>query len=192
LKNISIELVERLEKNLKLLENYLIPQGSRFSSVSNEQFRNLYQSFGLTYDEAIQRFYTDITYTFNGKTYVKKFAKFDIFSESIVTIDSLVGTNLDFSRANNYIGVSFNPNLTTLHHTEDGLSLIYVNSDIHRAVIHDGGASLLRIIEELKSIKDSLIQLNLFKKNMIAIDGLENYVFEKRDMYLLNVPIILY
>lgn len=174
--DLSFDLIERLNVNKALIESYLT-KTSRYSQVTNKQFEELYTSLGLTYDEAIQRFYTEVTYVFQGVEYTKKFAKFDLYSETLVTMDGLVGQGTDFSRGNQYLGVSFNPNYTTQHHAEDGYNLLYINTEVHKAIIHDGGASLLRVKEELRQITTLLAGPKMKVLSEVNLDIITNPLF---------------
>ena len=153
--NLSEQQIKEL-LDLKSIIEGVLTKPSRFSQTSNQQFMDLCSKLGLTYEEGIQRFYVEVTYTFNGIEYTKKFPKFDYYSDQAVSLNNLIGQSADFSRGNQYLGTTFNPNFTTQHHTEDGFTLMYISTDIHKAIIHDGGASLLRVEQRLKVILEAL------------------------------------
>ena len=62
-----------------------------------------------------------------------------------VTINNLEGdAYYDFIKANEVAGYSSTPTGYTWHHVEDGKTMLLVPSDLHGAVRHTGGASLIR------------------------------------------------
>ena len=73
------------------------------------------------------------------------FPDFEPYSIKKVTVDNLEGdAYFDFIKANEVAGFSSTPKGYTWHHVDDGRTLILVPSDIHGAVRHTGGASLIR------------------------------------------------
>ncbi|WP_084040855.1 HNH endonuclease [Gracilibacillus boraciitolerans] len=86
-----------------------------------------------------------------GKKYPKgvKFSKegfpdFSPYSKANIEIEGLIGDHyFDFKKANEAIGLKNIPSGYTWHHVEDGKTMMLVPSDIHGAVRHTGGASLI-------------------------------------------------
>ena len=73
------------------------------------------------------------------------FPKFESYSIKKVTINNLEGdAYYDFIKANEVAGYSSTPTGYTWHHVEDGKTMLLVPSDLHGAVRHTGGASLIR------------------------------------------------
>ena len=88
----------------------------------------------------------------DGVTFdVDGYARFEPYAKVKITFENgtLNGNYThDFKLANDYIGlgnkVSATPAGYTWHHVEDGKTLLLVPQDIHSAVRHTGGASILR------------------------------------------------
>lgn len=73
------------------------------------------------------------------------FPDFETYSIKKVTINNLEGdAYYDFIKANEAAGYSSTPTGYTWHHVEDGKTMLLVPSDLHGAVRHTGGASLIR------------------------------------------------
>ena len=73
------------------------------------------------------------------------FPEFEPYSIKKVTINNLEGdAYYDFIKANEAAGYSSTPAGYTWHHVEDGKTMLLVPSDLHGAVRHTGGASLIR------------------------------------------------
>ena len=73
------------------------------------------------------------------------FPEFEPYSMKKVTINNLEGdAYYDFIKANEAAGYSSTPAGYTWHHVEDGKTMLLVPSDLHGAVRHTGGASLIR------------------------------------------------
>ena len=73
------------------------------------------------------------------------FPDFEPYSIKKVTINNLEGdAYYDFIKANEAVGYSSTPTGYTWHHVEDGKTMLLVPSDLHGAVRHTGGASLIR------------------------------------------------
>ena len=73
------------------------------------------------------------------------FPEFEPYSIKKVTINNLEGdAYYDFIKANEAAGYSSTPTGYTWHHVEDGKTMLLVPSDLHGAVRHTGGASLIR------------------------------------------------
>ena len=103
----------------------------------------------------INKKYAGKTYTLSGELAEKYpngvkfsdegFPDFEPYSIKKVTIDDLEGdAYYDFIKANAKAGYSDTPAGYTWHHVEDGRTMILVPSDLHGAVRHTGGASLIR------------------------------------------------
>jgi hypothetical protein len=128
---------------------------NRFSRESNEAFIKLLNTENLSYEEGIRKFYVEVTYTFEGIEYKTLFANFDQYALSVTTvpdITTLTGANSDFIKTRSIKGVTFEFRNTTLHHSEDGLNMINIDSQIHRAVQHQGGASRLEKYQDYLDI----------------------------------------
>lgn len=86
-----------------------------------------------------------------GKKYPEgiKFSKegfpdFSPYSKAKLEIEGLIGDHYyDFKKANEVLGLKNTPAGYTWHHVEDGKTMMLVPSDIHGAVRHTGGASLI-------------------------------------------------
>ncbi len=73
------------------------------------------------------------------------FPDFEPYSIKKVTVNNLEGdAYYDFIKANEVAGYPSTPTGYTWHHVEDGRTMILVPSDLHGAVRHTGGASLIR------------------------------------------------
>ncbi len=94
--------------------------------------------FDLSGDLA-KKYPDGVKFTKNG------FPDFSPYNIKRVEVDDLVGdTYYDFIKANKAAGFSSTPLGYTWHHVEDGRTLLLVPSDLHSAVRHTGGASLIR------------------------------------------------
>jgi hypothetical protein len=82
----------------------------------------------------------------NGVKFTKEgFPDFKPYSIKTVTVDNLEGdAYYDFIKANEEAGFDSTPDGYTWHHVEDGRTMELVPSDLHGAVRHTGGASLIR------------------------------------------------
>ncbi len=82
----------------------------------------------------------------NGIKFSKEgFPDFEDYSIKKVTVENLEGdAYYDFIKANKVAGYSSTPAGYTWHHVEDGRTMLLVPSDLHSAVRHTGGASLIR------------------------------------------------
>ncbi|PLR86520.1 hypothetical protein CVD25_03360 [Bacillus canaveralius] len=86
-----------------------------------------------------------------GKKYPEgvKFSKdgfpgFSPYSKAKLEIEGLIGDHYyDFKKANEVLGLKNTPAGYTWHHVEDGKTMMLVPSEIHGAVRHTGGASLI-------------------------------------------------
>lgn len=68
-----------------------------------------------------------------------------VYSIKKVTVDNLEGdAYYDFIKANEAARYPSMPTGYTWHHVEDGRTMLLVPSDLHGAVRHTGGASLIR------------------------------------------------
>ena len=103
----------------------------------------------------INKKYAGKTYEFSGDLATKYpngvkfsnegFPDFEPYSIKKVTVDNLEGDAYnDFIKANEAAGYSSTPTGFTWHHVEDGRTMLLVPSDLHGAVRHTGGASLIR------------------------------------------------
>ena len=73
------------------------------------------------------------------------FPDFEPYSIKKVTVDNLEGdAYYDFIKANEAARYPSTPTGYTWHHVEDGRTMLLVPSDLHGAVRHTGGASLIR------------------------------------------------
>lgn len=78
------------------------------------------------------------------------YARFEPYAKSTLEFNpgELTGKYYhDFKLANQRLGIKSTPKGYTWHHVEDGRTLILIPSDLHRAVRHTGGASLLRALQ---------------------------------------------
>ncbi len=84
----------------------------------------------------------------NFKPYSIKEVSFDIPSAASKAADKcLTGVNShDFAMANKAAGFSSTPKGYTWHHSEDMKTMLLVPTDLHMAVRHTGGASLIRAL----------------------------------------------
>ena len=103
----------------------------------------------------INKKYAGKTYTVNGTLSAKYpngvkfsnqgFPNFEPYSIKKVTLNNLEGdAYYDFIKANSAAGYTSTPIGYTWHHVEDGRTMLLVPSDLHSAVRHTGGASLIR------------------------------------------------
>ncbi len=81
----------------------------------------------------------------NGVKFTKAgFPDFSPYAKVRVIVNGLKGTSTDFAAANKAAGFKSTPNGYTWHHVEDGRTMLLVPTELHSAVGHTGGASLLR------------------------------------------------
>jgi hypothetical protein len=120
----------------------------------NQSFLQFASNYGLNYDQAIERFYTVIEFELDGQIIRKHYARLDAFADLAVTSVELTGDNaVDFLLVRRMINMQDDPFTLTQHHLEDGLNILFVSTDVHKALYHEGGASLLRLLEDLKQIE---------------------------------------
>lgn len=73
------------------------------------------------------------------------FPDFSKFAKHTTKIKGLTGNYAkDAAMANKVFGLTSTPIGYTWHHVEDGLTMMLIPSDLHRAVRHTGGAALIR------------------------------------------------
>jgi hypothetical protein len=141
-----------IENSIELIDQHLIRDF--LPARDNESFLKFISNYGLTYDEGIERFYTLVEFELNGRIVRKHFAKLDSFADLAVTSVELTGDNsVDFLLVRKMINMADDPLTLTQHHLEDGLNILFVSTDVHKALYHEGGASLLRLLEELKRVE---------------------------------------
>jgi len=72
------------------------------------------------------------------------FSDFSPYAKAKVNVAGLKGDHYyDFKMANEALGLKSTPKGYTWHHVEDGMTMMLVPSDVHSAVRHTGGASLI-------------------------------------------------
>ena len=105
-------------------------------TIINKKFAG--ESFDLTGDLA-KKYPNGVNFTKEG------FPDFSPYRSKSVQIQNLQGdAYYDFIKANQAAGYKTTPKGFTWHHVEDGSTMMLVPSDIHGAVRHTGGASLIR------------------------------------------------
>jgi len=73
------------------------------------------------------------------------FPDFSPYARDEVRLSNLTGDNKkDALRANKKVGQRFTPNGYIWHHVEDGETMQLVPEDLHWAIGHTGGASIIR------------------------------------------------
>lgn len=82
----------------------------------------------------------------NGVNFTKDgYPDFSPYAQKSVPVEGLKGnTGSDFTRANKAAGLKRTPEGYTWHHHQDGKTMQLVPTDLHDAVRHTGGASILR------------------------------------------------
>lgn len=84
------------------------------------------------------------------------YPNFSQFASKIVNVGKLTGNNrLDMALFNKIAGFKKTPLGYVWHHAEDGMRGLLIPKDLHRAISHSGGASLLR---GQKILVDGMIQ----------------------------------
>ncbi|MDR2354375.1 MAG: HNH endonuclease, partial [Deltaproteobacteria bacterium] len=63
---------------------------------------------------------------------------------TVPNLDGKIGSNADFVKANKAANLDKTPDNFTWHHHQNGRDMYLVPTDLHKAVDHSGGASLLR------------------------------------------------
>ena len=103
----------------------------------------------------INKSYAEKTYYLTGKLAQKYpndvkfsskgFPNFRPYAKKIVTVDNTTGNSaMDIRKANKKAGYSKTPSGFTWHHCEDGVTMMLIPTDLHKAVSHTVGAALLR------------------------------------------------
>jgi hypothetical protein len=96
------------------------------------------QTFDLTGD-LTKKYPNGVKFTSEG------FPDFSPYSNKTVTVKGLQGdAYYDFIKANQAAAYKTTPKGFTWHHVEDGTTMMLVPTDLHGAVRHTGGASLIR------------------------------------------------
>ncbi len=79
-----------------------------------------------------------------GVNFTKEgFPDFNPYAKVKVEVSGLTGKASDFTMANKAAGLKTTPTGYTWHHVENGTTMILVPTDLHQAVRHTGGASLI-------------------------------------------------
>ena len=108
------------------------------------------KTFELKDPELAAKYPNGVPFTEAGypdfSAYAKETVKFELPSSSALKADTcLTGNNLhDFKLANKAMGFKETPAGYTWHHNEDMMTLQLIPTDLHMAVRHTGGASLIR------------------------------------------------
>jgi hypothetical protein len=141
------------ENAIKLIDDHL--KRDFLPARDNQSFLKFVSNYGLDYDQGIERFYTVVEFELDGQIIRKHFAKLDAFADLAVTSVELTGDNAaDFLLVRRMINMADDPFTLTQHHLEDGLNILFVSTEVHKALYHEGGASLLRLLEDLKRVEN--------------------------------------
>ena len=105
--------------------------------INNKYANGMYQLS----DDLARKYGSSVSFSKHG------FPDFSSYSKSTVKVRGLTGNYAkDAALANMSAGLNATPRGYTWHHVEDGITMMLIPSDLHRAVRHTGGAALLRKI----------------------------------------------
>lgn len=140
IKKVKLEELSKVEKDAKVASKDVLGGGIDHSldgvTIINRKYAG--KTYKLSGDLA-QKYPNGVKFTSEG------FPDFSSYSNKTVKVNNLRGdTYYDFIKSNQAAGYKLIPKGFTWHHVEDGTTMMLVPADLHGAVRHTGGASLIK------------------------------------------------